>query len=133
MSSLVTVVNDDNINEQSRAAGDYSNGIMLRKYKDIEDENRQAFYYNAETKKMPESLNTTLLGKRTPDHEIIKQTHCRDYTFSEVVGGTKGEQSDYMLIKVGEAYEYVPVSSRIKLNKKRLAQVEAYDSDGCQI
>ena len=133
MSSLATVVNDDNINEQSRAAADHYNGIMLRQYKDIEDENRQAFYYNAETKQMPESLNASLLGKRTRDHEIRKQTHCRDYTFSEVVGGTKGEECDYMLIKGGEAFEYVPVGSRIKLNKKRLAQVEAYDSDGCYI
>jgi len=45
----------------------------------------------------------------------------RDYTFSEVRGGVKGEKCDYMLTKVGDAYEYVPVSSRIKLNKKRLA------------
>lgn len=45
-------------------------------------------------------------------------------------GGIKGEKSDYMLIKVGDTFEYVPVVLRIKLNKKRLAQVEAYDSDG---
>jgi hypothetical protein len=45
----------------------------------------------------------------------------RDYTFSEVRGGVKGEKCDYLLTKVDGAYEYVPVSSRIKLNKKRLA------------
>ena len=60
----------------------------------------------------------------------MKQAHIRDYTFSEVRGGIKGEKTDFMLVNNGETYEYVPVVSRIKLNKKRLAQVEAYDSDG---
>jgi hypothetical protein len=39
-----------------------------------------------------------------------------------VHGGAKGEKYDYMLIKTNEnKLEYVPVISKVKLNKKRLA------------
>lgn len=82
---------------------------------------------------MSEEVQTKLLGKRTRDYEIMKQAHVRDYTFSEVRGGVKGEKCDYVLMKVGDAFEYVPVASRVKLNKKRLAQVETYNSDGDQV
>lgn len=44
-------------------------------------------------------------------------------------GGTKGEKFDYVLVKVGDTLQYVPVISKIKLNKKRQAHVEV-DSDG---
>lgn len=38
-----------------------------------------------------------------------------------------------MLVKVGDTFEYVPLALRMKLNKKRMAVVEAYDSDGCAV
>jgi hypothetical protein len=41
---------------------------------------------------MPDKLNEQLLGKRTRDFDILKQAHIRDYTFSEVRGGIKGEK-----------------------------------------
>jgi len=43
----------------------------------------------------------------------------RDYTFNEVKGGTKGEKYDYVLVKNGENLNYIPLVSKIKLNKKR--------------
>lgn len=53
----------------------------------------------------------------------------RDYTFNEVKGGTKGERYDYVLVKNGENLHYIPLVSKIKLNKKRQVQVKG-DSDG---
>jgi hypothetical protein len=53
----------------------------------------------------------------------------RDYTFNEVKGGTKGEKYDYVLIKNGVSFDYIPIVSKIKLNKKRQALVER-DDDG---
>lgn len=35
-----------------------------------------------------------------------------------------------MLIKVGNQLQYLPVISKIKLNKKRLAQIETLGEDG---
>lgn len=57
ISAFATVVNDDETGEVPREATASSNGIMLRQYTDIEGENRQAFYYNTESKQMPENLN----------------------------------------------------------------------------
>ena len=54
----------------------------------------------------------------------------RDYTFTEVRGGTKGEKVDFMLIQKGDQLQYIPVISKIKLNKKRLVQMDAVDSEG---
>jgi len=47
----------------------------------------------------------------------------RDYAFTETVGGNKGEKADYMIIDGGKngdlgQMRYVPVSSKIKLNKR---------------
>ena len=44
-------------------------------------------------------------------------------------GGTKGEKHDYALLKSGDSLLYIPIVSKIKLNKKRQVQVER-DSDG---
>ena len=70
---------------------------------------------------MPESVHQRLLGKRkrTLNDDVIRQKHLRDYTFSEVKGGTKGERADYMLIREGNDFKYVPIVSKVKLNKKR--------------
>lgn len=42
----------------------------------------------------------------------------------------KGEKVDFMLIQNGDQLQYIPVMSKIKLNKKRLAQMDAVDSEG---
>lgn len=54
--------------------------------------------------------------------------HVRDYAQTLTEGGTKGEKCDYLLVKVGDSLRYVPVLSKLKLNKKRKAQA-AGDED----
>ena len=44
-------------------------------------------------------------------------------------GGTKGEKYDYVLVSSKERLHYLPIVSKIKLNKKRQVQVDR-DSDG---
>ena len=61
----------------------------------------------------------------------------RDYAFTETIGGTKGEKADYMLLDGGKdndlgQLKYMPVGSRIKLNKRfgpKLARHEDEDED----
>jgi hypothetical protein len=48
------------------------NGLMMQQYQDVEGENRQAFYYGADSKPMPQALTTSLLGKRARNFDIIK-------------------------------------------------------------
>jgi hypothetical protein len=80
---------------------------------------------------VPETIAKQILGKRAytdltwTDHE-----HVRDYTFTEVVGGSKGEPHDYMLVEADGRLTYFPIRSKVKLYKKRKAQVEMHDSDG---
>ena len=51
--------------------------------------------------------------------------HVRDYAFSQIDGGTKGEKADYILVVTDEGeIRYAPVTSKLKLNKKRRAKVE---------
>lgn len=58
--------------------------------------------------------------------------HVRNYTFSELVGGTKGEKFDFLLQKKTDgSLRYIPVSSKVKLNKKRKANAET-NEDGDQ-
>ena len=45
--------------------------------------------------------------------------HVRDYAFSELKGGSKGEAADYLLYDTGSKMQLVPITSRIKLNKTR--------------
>ena len=56
--------------------------------------------------------------------------HFRDYAFSQVKGGSKGEKADYILYATSDARElrFAPIVSKIKLNKKRKAQ--ALNDDG---
>jgi hypothetical protein len=105
-----TVVNDDDIGEIVEKAAELPNGLMLHEYTDIEKEKRQAFYYGNDSQNVPATLQSQLLGKRSKrDYDIIQEKHLRDYTFSEVRGGTKGEKADYMLIMVDNQYKYVPI------------------------
>lgn len=105
-----TVVNDDEIGDRAEKAAELPNGLMLHEYTDIEKEKRQAFYFGSDSQHVPATLYPQLLGKRSNrDYDIIQETHLRDYTFSEVRGGTKGEKADYMLIKVDNQYKYVPI------------------------
>lgn len=128
--SFSTVVIDDDLGDRARKAAELTNGLMLHKYTDVEGEKRQALYYGNDSQQVPEQVAEKLLGKRSRNYDLIKESHIRDYTFSEVRGGTKGEKSDFLLVKVGEQYQYVQVVFKIKLNKKRLAVVETFGSDG---
>lgn len=114
-----TVVNDDEIGDRAEKAAGLPNGLMLHKYVDLEGENRQALYYGNDSQHVPSDVASQILGKRARNYDLIKESHIRDYTYSEVRGGTKGEKQDYMLVKVGDQCQYVPVVSKIKLNKKR--------------
>lgn len=98
---------------------------------DIEGEPRQAFYFGADSKPLPSAALEKLLGKRTQrDFDVIKSQHHRDYTFTEVKGGMKGEKADFMLVRCGDHFRYMPVVSKVKLNKKRVAQVNVTGEDG---
>lgn len=119
MHQFSTVVNDDEIGDRAEKAAGLPNGLMLHKYVDLEGENRQALYYGNDSQHVPSDVATQILGKRARDYDLIKESHIRDYTYSEVRGGTKGEKQDYILVKVGDQCHYVPVVSKIKLNKKR--------------
>ena len=49
--------------------------------------------------------------------------HFRDYAYSQTKGGSKGEKADFILYSTADARElrFAPVTSKIKLNKKRMA------------
>ena len=52
----------------------------------------------------------------------------RDYAQTLTEGGSKGERYDYLLLETADdRLCYVPVSSRLKLNKKRKAH--AFEDD----
>ena len=62
----------------------------------------------------------------TVEDDTIMLQHVRDYAFTEQRGGTKGEPADYILqegtAKDGKGeLRYIPITSKIKLNKKRKA------------
>ena len=50
---LQAVVNDDDIGPQAGRSATLTNGLMLSEYLDIEGENRQAFYFGADSKTLP--------------------------------------------------------------------------------
>ena len=77
--------------------------------------------------KLPEDLYESILGKRTAPQagleDAVQVKHIRDYAHTITKGGQKGEVADYMLVASGDSeYRYLPVTSRFKLNKKRLAR-----------
>jgi hypothetical protein len=54
----------------------------------------------------------------------------RDYAQTLTEGGSKGERYDYLLVKTADdELRYVPVASRLKLNKKRKAHAFAEDEE----
>ena len=57
--------------------------------------------------------------------------HFRDYAFSQTKGGSKGEKADYILYPTSDNKEllYAPVVSKIKLNKKRKAQMHTEEGE----
>ena len=57
--------------------------------------------------------------------------HVRDYAFNEIRGGMKGEPADYLLYDTGrgDALQFLPITSRVKLNKKRKMSA-AFDEAG---
>lgn len=57
-------------------------------------------------------------------------THVRDYAQTLTEGGSKGERFDYLLVQTAaDELRFVPVASRLKLNKKRKAHAFAEDED----
>ena len=57
--------------------------------------------------------------------------HVRDYAFNEITGGMKGEPADYLLYDTGrgDSLSFLPITSRVKLNKKRKMSA-AFDEAG---
>jgi len=60
----------------------------------------------------------TSLGQCT---KAIQLQHIRDYAYNEMKGGAKGETADYILYDTGSgnALQFLPIVSKLKLNKKR--------------
>ena len=55
-------------------------------------------------------------------NKAIQLQHIRDYAFTEMKGGSKGENADYLLYDTGnDVLQLVPITSKLKLNKKRKA------------
>lgn len=133
--TLSMVVNDDVLDKATMGAGSMNNGHLLHQFRDKNEEIRQSFYCIQAEEQMPEILKNCIVGqKRTAREAGFKQRdfiessqaiqlqHHRDYSFVESKGGSKGEQADYLLYDNGESLQFVPVTSKIKLNKKRHAQ-----------
>lgn len=59
----------------------------------------------------------------------IQVQHVRDYAFTEMKGGSKGEAADYLLYDTGSKLQFVPITSRIKLNKTRKTNVNAGEAE----
>ena len=53
----------------------------------------------------------------------------RDYAQTLTEGGAKGEKCDYLLVSVDDSLRYMPVQSKLKLNKKRKALVVGDEDD----
>jgi hypothetical protein len=117
------VVNDDDIGERAASLKE-ANGQLMYSYKNDDGEQRKAVYTKTKQQDIPESIRTSILGKRTSG-EAIEQTHLRDYAFNEIVGGTKGEKYDYVLVQHSDGtMRYIPIQSKVKLNKKRKTNIE---------
>lgn len=60
----------------------------------------------------------------------MQVSHFRDYAQTLTEGGSKGEKCDYLLVDLGDgSLRYVPVMSKLKLNKKRKAHAFAEDEE----
>lgn len=54
----------------------------------------------------------------------------RDYAFNEIVGGTKGEKCDFLLLECADgSLRFIPVASKVKLNKKRRATMDSLNEE----
>lgn len=125
---LTMLVNDDDLDRATMAASSMTNGHLLHAFKDATNEQRQAFYSFNSREEVPDEVAQMICGaKRTSKDkraaEAIQLQHVRDYAFTESIGGTKGEEADYVLYESanGASLCYAPIVSKLKLNKKRKA------------
>jgi preprotein translocase subunit SecD len=104
----------------------------MHTYVDEEGNKRQAFYSCQQKEAIPDDVSVKIGQKRSHRQAVsvqmstaIQVHHVRDYAFSHIEGGTKGEKADYILVATGDnEIRYVPVTNKFKLNKKRRAKKE---------
>ena len=124
------VVNDDDLDKATMAAGSLNNGHLLHAGKERTGESRHSFYSKQVAETLPDEVKSIVLGKEfstleanftEADQAMINQAlqmhHIRDYGISnEMKGGTKGESADYLLHDAGGSQmQYVPVINKFKL------------------
>lgn len=136
------LINDDDLDAKTRDAGFKVNGHLMHQFKDQNGDLRWQFYTQQSDRQNTKSLKELTLGKKRSSKEAgftdipvrledtsVLMKHVRDYAFTEQKGGAKGEAADYILQEgVDEngqiQMRYVPVVSKIKLNKKRKATTQ---------
>ena len=132
---LCVVINDDDTAKDTAQAGQLSNGHLMHSFIDDEGNTRQAFYSCTEANHLPENLAAQIGHKRSRKEAFgneyaLQVTHFRDYAQTMTEGGSKGEKCDYLLTQVNDSQlSYVPVQSKLKLNKKRKTQTFAEDDE----
>lgn len=78
-----------------------TNGHLMHSFVDDEGIKRQAFYSCTDFKKMPNSIASLVGRKRSREKAgqyAMQVRHFRDYAFTQVEGGNKGEKFDYILV-----------------------------------
>ena len=138
---LFMVVNtDEDLAKTVMEAGDMNNGHLLHQFKDIRGEMRQSFYSLQAQELINDDVKDIIIGRKRTSIEAgfsdeydmkacsqaIQLQHYRDYALSEIKGGSKGETADYLLYDTGrgDTLQFVPVTSKIRLHKKRKANAE---------
>ena len=68
---------------------------------------------------------------KSTEKKVMLVKHFRDYAYSQTKGGSKGEKADYILYPTADNKEllYAPIISKIKLNKKRKAQMQTEEGE----
>lgn len=82
-------------------------------------------------------LEEIKVGHKRNFTQAMQVQHFRDYAFSQIKGGAKGEKADYALVEAAPGeLRYLPITSKFKLNKKRKANAgfsmkreDEYDMD----
>ena len=94
-------------------AANLTNGHFLYEFVEEDGSQRKALYRCNQSNILPDNLTERTLGSKrsrkaaglasAESQEQALQVHyVRDYAFTETMGGTKGEKSDYLLIEGGD-------------------------------
>lgn len=132
---LCVVINDDETAKDTVRAGQLTNGHLMHSFIDDEGNTRQAFYSCTEASHLPENIAKQIGHKRSRKEAFgsdyaLQLTHFRDYAQTLTEGGSKGEKCDYLLTHINDTeLRFVPVQSKLKLNKKRKAHAFAEDDE----